>query len=226
MVVPWFFLQTSFSYVFLVIPISSLLTRQRMDIFDHVLPLFSLLLLLLCEKIFRNRLTRAKIKAFKNTFGNISFPKLIYTIINHELICCSYLCLSSTTVIKSVLRVKLNILYPRWLSGKESTCQCRKHRRCRFDPWVRKNPLEEGEQLTPVFLPRKILWTKKPCELWSMGSQRVGHNWARKTEGSGQEKKGMKEDRVVGWLHWVNGHEFEQALGDGEGQASMECSSP
>ena len=26
---------------------------------------------------------------------------------------------------------------PRWLSGKESACQCR---RCRFDPWVGKNP--------------------------------------------------------------------------------------
>ena len=27
---------------------------------------------------------------------------------------------------------------PRWLSGKLSSCQCRKHRRCGFDPWVRK----------------------------------------------------------------------------------------
>ena len=27
---------------------------------------------------------------------------------------------------------------PRWLSGKEPTCQCRRHRRCRFDPWARK----------------------------------------------------------------------------------------
>ena len=26
----------------------------------------------------------------------------------------------------------------RWLSGKESACQCRKHKRCRFDLWVRK----------------------------------------------------------------------------------------
>ena len=116
------FLQASFSYVFLMIPISSLLIQQKMDIFDHVLSLFSLFLLLSCENIFRNRVTTAKVKAFKNTFGNTSFPELVYTIINHELICCSYLCLSRTSVIKSVLRVKLNILYPRWLSGKESTC--------------------------------------------------------------------------------------------------------
>ena len=31
---------------------------------------------------------------------------------------------------------------PRWLSGKESTYQCRRHRRCRFDLWVRKIPGE------------------------------------------------------------------------------------
>ena len=27
---------------------------------------------------------------------------------------------------------------PRWLSGKESACQCRKHKRCEFDSWIRK----------------------------------------------------------------------------------------
>ena len=36
-----------------------------------------------------------------------------------------------------------------------------------------------------------------------------------------QEEKGMREDELVGWHHWLNGHEFEQALGDGEGQGSM-----
>ena len=33
-----------------------------------------------------------------------------------------------------------------------------------------------------------------------------------------QEKEGMTEDKLVGWHHWLNGHEFEQALGDCEGQ--------
>ena len=32
----------------------------------------------------------------------------------------------------------------------------------------------------------------------------------------GQEEKGMTEDKMVGWHHRFNGHEFEQALGDGE----------
>ena len=40
-----------------------------------------------------------------------------------------------------------------------------------------------------------------------------------------QEEKGMTEDEMVGWLHRLNGHEFEQTLGDGEGQGSLVCCS-
>ena len=43
----------------------------------------------------------------------------------------------------------------KWLSGKESICQCRRHRRCRFNLWVRKIPWRRKWQPTPVFLPRK-----------------------------------------------------------------------
>ena len=42
----------------------------------------------------------------------------------------------------------------------------------------------------------------------------------------GQEEKGVTEDEMVGWHHWLNGHEFEQAPGDGEGQESLVCYSP
>ena len=41
-----------------------------------------------------------------------------------------------------------------------------------------------------------------------------------------QEEKGMTEDEMVGWHHWLDGHEFEQALGVGDGQGSMVCYSP
>ena len=41
-----------------------------------------------------------------------------------------------------------------------------------------------------------------------------------------QEEKGMIEDEMVGWHHWFNGHEFEQASGDGEGKGSLACCSP
>ena len=33
----------------------------------------------------------------------------------------------------------------------------------------------------------------------------------------------MTEDEMVGWYHQLGGHEFEQALGDGEGQGSLVC---
>ena len=36
----------------------------------------------------------------------------------------------------------------------------------------------------------------------------------------------MTEDEMVGWHHQLDGHEFEQALGDGEGQGSLACCSP
>ena len=41
-----------------------------------------------------------------------------------------------------------------------------------------------------------------------------------------QEEKGMTEDEMVGWHRWLNGHEFEQALGVGDGQGSLACYSP
>ena len=41
-----------------------------------------------------------------------------------------------------------------------------------------------------------------------------------------QEEKGMTEDEMAGWHHWLNGHEFEQALGVGGGQGSLACCSP
>ena len=41
-----------------------------------------------------------------------------------------------------------------------------------------------------------------------------------------QEEKGTTEDEMVGWHHRLDGHEFEQALGDGEGQGRLLCCSP
>ena len=38
-----------------------------------------------------------------------------------------------------------------------------------------------------------------------------------------QEEKEMKEYEMVGWHHWLNGHEFEKIPGDSEGQGSLEC---
>ena len=41
-----------------------------------------------------------------------------------------------------------------------------------------------------------------------------------------QEEKGMTEDEMVRWHHWLNGHEFKQAPGDGQRQGSLACCSP
>ena len=46
--------------------------------------------------------------------------------------------------------------FPGGTSGKESTCQCRRHKRHGFDPWVRKIPWRKAWQSTPVFLPEEF----------------------------------------------------------------------
>ena len=38
-----------------------------------------------------------------------------------------------------------------------------------------------------------------------------------------QEEKGMTEDEMVEWHHWIDGHEFEQALGVDDGQGGLVC---
>ena len=41
-----------------------------------------------------------------------------------------------------------------------------------------------------------------------------------------RQEKGTTDDEMVGWHHRLNAHNFEQALGDGEGQGSLACCSP
>ena len=45
--------------------------------------------------------------------------------------------------------------FPGGTSGKELSCQCRRHKRLGFDPWVQKIPWRRAWQPTPVFLPGK-----------------------------------------------------------------------
>ena len=62
-----------------------------------------------------------------------------------------------------------------------------------------------------------ILWPPD-VKSWLIGKDPdAGKDW-------GQEEKGMTEDEMVG--HWHDGHEFEQTLGDSEGQGSLACCSP
>ena len=55
-----------------------------------------------------------------------------------------------------------------------------------------------------------ILWPTD-AKNWLIGNDPdAGKDWK-------QEKKGMTEDEMVRWHHWLNGHESEQALGVGDG---------
>ena len=42
----------------------------------------------------------------------------------------------------------------------------------------------------------------------------------------GKRRREATEDEMVGWYHWLNGHEFEQTPGDSKGQGSLVCCSP
>ena len=63
-----------------------------------------------------------------------------------------------------------------------------------------------------------------PAELWGKLSWLIGKD-PDAGKDWGQEK-GATEDEMVGWHHWLNGHVFEQTLGDIEGQGSLECYCP
>ena len=55
---------------------------------------------------------------------------------------------------------------------------------------------------------------------WLIGKDpNAGKDWR-------QEEKGTTEDEMVGWHHWLDGHEFEWTLGVGDGQEDLACCSP
>ena len=59
--------------------------------------------------------------------------------------------------------------FPDSTSGKESSCLNRTHKRCRFDPWVRKIPLEEDLATLSIFLTWRIPWTEEHGRLQLTG---------------------------------------------------------
>ena len=64
-----------------------------------------------------------------------------------------------------------------------------------------------------------ILW-RHDAKNWLTGKDPdAGKDWR-------QEEKGRTEDEMVGWHHQLDGHEFEQGLGVGDGQGSLVCCSP
>ena len=71
----------------------------------------------------------------------------------------------------------------------------------------------DAEAESPIFWPPDA----KNWFIWK--DYDAGKDWR-------QEEKGMTEDEMIGWHHWLDGHEFEQAPGVGDGQGSLVCCSP
>jgi len=97
-----------------------------------------------------------------------------------------------------------------------------------------ESPLD-GREIQPVSLKGNQSWiligridaeAEAPI-LWSLDAKNwqtgkdpdAGKDWR-------QEEKGITKDEMVGCQHQLNGHEFEQILGDSEGQGSLVCCSP
>ena len=79
-------------------------------------------------------------------------------------------------------------------------------------PWMFIGRNDAEVEAPVLWLPDTKIW------LFRKDSD-AGKNWW-------QEDKGVTENEMVGWYHQLNGHEFEQAPGDGEGQESLACCSP
>ena len=90
----------------------------------------------------------------------------------------------------------LPLSFPAGASGKEPDCQCKKHKRFEFDPWVGKIPWNRKWQATPVFLPGEVHGQRR-----LLGYSPWGHKESDTTErlstlGGGREE-GIGEGREI-----------------------------
>ena len=87
-------------------------------------------------------------------------------------------------------------------------------------------PVNPKGNQSRVFIGKTDVETETPI-LWPPDMK----NWLTEKDPDaekdcGQEEKGMTEDEMVGWHHWLDGHEFSQAPSVGDGQVSLACCSP
>ena len=122
---------------------------------------------------------------------------------------CIYLSLSSTSISWSLEEVSAFVMklhmqwtqdshFPYGTSGKESVCQCKRHLRHRFSPWVEKIPWRKEMATHSSILAWKIQLTEEPGGLLSMGSQRVRQDWADRQAGLEETGGGYPAGRTVG----------------------------
>ena len=93
-----------------------------------------------------------------------------------------------------------------------------------FCPWDSLGK-HTGEEclfvLQKFFLTKELTWSIP--DLVFLTHLKRPRCWERL---KGMEEKGMAEDEMVGWHHGLDGHEFEQAPGVGDGQGGLACCSP
>ena len=87
-------------------------------------------------------------------------------------------------------------------------------------PWTARRPnqsilkeISPGCSLEGLMLKLKLQYFGHL--MWRVVSD-AGRDW-------GQEEKGMPEDEMVGWHHWLDGREFEWTLGVGDGHGGLAC---
>ena len=110
---------------------------------------------------------------------------------------------------------------------KIDACELWCWRRLLRVPWTaRRSNQSILKEISPVFIGRTnaeaetpILWPPdaKSWLIWK--DPDAGKDWRWK-------ERGTTENEMVGWHHWLNGHEFEQVPGVGDGQGGLVCCSP
>ena len=92
-------------------------------------------------------------------------------------------------------------------------------------PWLSHKPVHPKGNQPWKFIGRTDAEAEAPVLWLPDGKSRLirkdpegGKDWR-------QEEKGGTEDEIIGWHHWLNGHEFKQTLED-SGQGSLVCCSP
>ena len=113
--------------------------------------------------------------------GYFLFLSLITCFLSYSSPTLSFLFLLFLKIYWSIIRIQLAT---RFYIRAYLVAQMVKNSPAMRETWVQslgwEDPLEEGMATTPIFLPGESPWTEKPGGLQSMGSQRVGHNWATK----------------------------------------------
>ena len=98
---------------------------------------------------------------------------------------------------------------------RESPLDCKENKPVSFK--VNQSWIFIGRTDTEAETP--ILWPPDAKNWLIWKDPDAGRDWR-------QEEKGTTKDEMIGWRYWLDGHEFEQAPGVGDGQGSLVCCSP